>query len=133
MKWMEDNGTYCGNIKIRQYAKNFRGVHAARDIRSGQRIMTIPEKLILTESKAWAKSPLGAKIKASGVTIDYPYCTYIGCLLLDAKKDEKHEFRPYYDMFPTDSSAFPLCYNEEEQGLLSEISIAGSFSWPLLL
>ncbi len=123
LKWMLDNGASFPKVEIRRYSRNFRGVHALSDIHKGERVLTIPQKVILTESCGWEKSALGAKIKASGVKINFPYCTYIGCVLFDAKANPAHEFRPYLDIFPTDAATFPFFYSDTELVELAQLSI----------
>eukprot|EP01022_Parablepharisma_sp_SALTPOND_P035971 TRINITY_DN971_c0_g1_i1.p1 TRINITY_DN971_c0_g1~~TRINITY_DN971_c0_g1_i1.p1 ORF type:complete len:476 (-),score=32.41 TRINITY_DN971_c0_g1_i1:16-1443(-) len=126
LKWASSKGAIFPKIEIRCYGKDFRGVHAASDISKGERIVTIPYALILTESTAYKQSPLAVKIKASDVSIGNPYCTYIECLLFEAAKDINHPFRPYFDVFPTDASTFPFFYSGDDLAELQELSIAGA-------
>ena len=124
LEWAACNGAMFSKTEIKCYGKNFRGVHAVSNISPNERIVTIPFKMILTASMGWKNSSLGKKIKDSGVTINYPYCTYLSCLLLDASKDPTHFFHPYYNIFPTDASTFPFFYTNQDLIALQELSIA---------
>lgn len=126
LEWAAANGSAFSKVEIRCYDKNFRGVHAACDIATNERILTVPLSMILTASMGWKTSSLGARIKCSGAKVGYPYCTYVSCLLLDASKDPAHFFRPYYDIFPTDASNFPFFFTAHDLSTLHELSIAGS-------
>ena len=124
LEWSLKNGAIFPKIEIRTYKENYRGVHALCDINAEERIMTIPLSMILTASIGWKTSSLGEKIRASGVHIDYPYCTYITCVLIDASKDSNHPFRPYYEIFPTNAATFPFFYTGEDLVQLQELSFA---------
>lgn len=93
MAWAKAKGAKFNKITIKYYSPDFRGVHATSSIMSGERIMTIPDEIILTSTVGIKESPLGAKIYDSEVDIDYPYCTYISCLLFEAEKNPKHKWR----------------------------------------
>lgn len=45
--WMKLGGACREKVEIRHYAENFRGVHAACDIREGEIVLFVPLKLIL--------------------------------------------------------------------------------------
>jgi hypothetical protein len=126
LEWASHNGAAFFKIEIKHYSKNFRGVHSTTDISPNERIVTIPFKMILSAGGC-KNSVLGKKIKDSGVSISYPYCTYIACLLLDASKDPGHFYRPYFDIFPTDASTFPFFYTNQDLATLQELSIASTF------
>jgi len=128
--WAISNGIKFPKMEIRTYSPNFRGVHAKDTIHTGEAIVSVPINMILTETIGYTKSPLGAKIKASGVKILFPYCTYLACLLNDASKDPKHFIRPYFDMFPTDAKTYPICYNDDDLNDLKELSIYSIFCIP---
>ncbi len=129
-EWVRANGAKYSKIKLAYYSTDFRGIHASRRIKKGERILTIGEKLLLTETSASRDSPLGRKILNCGVSIDYPYCTAIACLLLEAKKDPKHWWRPYADVFPLDASSFPYFFTGADREALTGLNIVGIHPTP---
>jgi len=46
--WMQAGGAYTEKLDLRYYAENFRGVHAASDIKAGETILFVPFNLIFT-------------------------------------------------------------------------------------
>ena len=45
---MQAGGAYTEKLDLRYYAENFRGVHAANDIKAGETILFVPFNLIFT-------------------------------------------------------------------------------------
>ena len=58
-KWMKEEGADFTKLKLRYYAPDYRGVHAARDIKKGEIIVYVPLKEIITLEMAMA-CPIGA-------------------------------------------------------------------------
>lgn len=44
LKWLSEGGSKFDKLKIRYYTADYRGVHAARDIKKGEIILYIPKK-----------------------------------------------------------------------------------------
>lgn len=61
--WMKKDGAEFDKLKMRYYAPDYRGVHAARDVKKGETILYVPRKEIITLEMAM-ESPIGAKMKA---------------------------------------------------------------------
>ena len=61
--WMKKDGAEFDKLKMRYYAPDYRGVHAARDVQKGETILYVPRKEIITLEMAM-ESPIGAKMKA---------------------------------------------------------------------
>ena len=57
--WMLENGANFDKLKVRYYAPDYRGVHAAKDIKKGETILYVPKHEIITLEMAFA-SPIGA-------------------------------------------------------------------------
>lgn len=51
---------------MRFYSEDYRGVHAARDIKKGEIILYVPKDLIITLELAFA-SPIGKKMYEKGL------------------------------------------------------------------
>ena len=66
LKWLADGGAKFDKLKIRYYTEDYRGVHAARDIRKGEIILYVPKPLIITLEMAIA-SPVGKKMYEKGL------------------------------------------------------------------
>ena len=66
LKWLKDGGSEFDKLKIRYYTENYRGVHAARDIKKGETILYVPKEQIITLEMAYA-SPVGKKMYEKGL------------------------------------------------------------------
>lgn len=44
LKWLKEGGSEFDKLKIRYYTADYRGVHAARDIKKGETILYIPKE-----------------------------------------------------------------------------------------
>jgi hypothetical protein len=42
--WLKEGGSVFDKLKIRYYTADYRGVHAARDIKKGETILLIPKE-----------------------------------------------------------------------------------------
>lgn len=43
-KWMKEGGSKFDKLKLRWYAEDYRGVHAARDMKKGETILYVPKE-----------------------------------------------------------------------------------------
>lgn len=43
LEWLKNGGSQFEKLKIRYYSADYRGVHAARDIKKGETILFIPK------------------------------------------------------------------------------------------
>jgi hypothetical protein len=43
LKWLKDGGSEFNKLKIRYYTEDYRGVHAARDVKKGETILYVPK------------------------------------------------------------------------------------------
>lgn len=57
--WMIEQGANFDKLKVRYYAPDYRGVHAAKDIKKGETILYVPKHEIITLEMAFA-SPIGS-------------------------------------------------------------------------
>ena len=61
--WMRQEGANFDKLKLRYYAPDYRGVHAARNIRKGETILYVPKNEIITLEMAM-ESPIGSLMAA---------------------------------------------------------------------
>ena len=66
LKWLKDGGSQFDKLKIRYYTADYRGVHAARDIKKGETILFVPKEQIITLEMAFA-SPVGKLMYEKGL------------------------------------------------------------------
>jgi len=57
--WMLQGGANFDKLKMRYYGPDYRGVHAARNIKKGETILYVPKQEIITLEMAM-ESPIGA-------------------------------------------------------------------------
>ena len=50
---MKNGGADFSKLKLRYYSDNYRGVHAKQDIRSGETVLLVPLKQIITLEMAF--------------------------------------------------------------------------------
>ena len=66
LAWLKAGGSNFEKLKIRYYTEDYRGVHAARDIKKGETILYVPKDMIITLEMAFA-SPVGKKMYEKGL------------------------------------------------------------------
>ena len=66
LKWLKEGGSEFEKLKIRYYTADYRGVHAARNIKKGETILYVPKEQIITLELAFA-SPVGKKMYEKGL------------------------------------------------------------------
>ncbi len=63
---MRTDGAQFDKLKMKYYAPDYRGVHAARDIKKGETILYVPKKDIITLEMAM-ESPIAALMAAKSL------------------------------------------------------------------
>jgi hypothetical protein len=63
---LKDGGSEFSKLKLRYYTEDYRGVHAARDIKKGETILHVPKHQIITLEMAF-NSPVGKKMYEKGL------------------------------------------------------------------
>ena len=66
LNWLREGGSTFDKLKIRYYTADYRGVHAARDIKKGEIILLVPKHQIITLEMAMT-SPVGRKMYEKGL------------------------------------------------------------------
>ena len=115
--WMRKNGAIFEKIQMHYYAHDYRGVHTMKDIEEFEIFLRVPENLIIT-SKRGKQTPIGAKMVASGIELDWDYLAYITVFFLTEYHNPTSFWRPYLDVYPKDVSCFPMFYTEEEKNMI---------------
>jgi histone-lysine N-methyltransferase SETD3 len=58
---LKEGGSTYDKLKIRYYSADYRGVHAAKDVKKGDILLYVPLKQIITLEMAF-ESPIGRKM-----------------------------------------------------------------------
>ena len=114
LKWGADNGADLSKVKLVYYTKDFRGIHAAKRIKAGDRIITIPEKLVVTFPKILSECKLAKQVVDTGIALEYPFATALACLVYESRGNDKSFYKLYAESFPDDVSTYPYWFKEDE-------------------
>jgi histone-lysine N-methyltransferase SETD3 len=87
LKWLKEGGSEFDKLKIRYYTENYRGVHAARDIKKGETILYVPKEQIITLEMAYA-SPVGKKMYEKGLRqrLLSPKHSFLSCFIMQERR-----------------------------------------------
>ena len=82
-QWMKDDGAEYDKLKMRYYAPDYRGVHAARDVKKGETILYVPRKEIITLEMAM-ESPIGKLMAARNFRhrLISPKHSFLSCYIM---------------------------------------------------
>lgn len=82
-RWMVDGGAIFDKLKLRYYEADYRGVHAARNVKKGETILYVPKQEIVTLEMA-IDSPIGRKMFACGFRqrLISPKHSFLGTFLM---------------------------------------------------
>lgn len=116
-QWAKSSGTEFGKIRIKQFAPDYRGVCAQKQIKAEEQILSVPEELIITEEKG-KNTKLGRLVAESGMEPDYPFLFYLAIFILEEMMKKDSLWKPYMDVYPKTASNFPIFYTNEEKALL---------------
>jgi hypothetical protein len=117
MKWMRDSGATFGNIRMKYYSPDFRGVHACRAIPDNSVFLSVPLKMIITPQSG-RDTALGRKVLQSGVKVHWDYLVYITIYLLIEMHNPASTWEPYMALYPRMTNSFPMFYSDYEKSLL---------------
>ncbi len=123
LAWGAENGVDLSRVKLVNYSKDFRGIHAARRIRKGDRILSVPEKLLVHLDSILATCKLAKKVLDSGARLMYPTATAVACLVHEARKDPTSWWKHYAASFPDDVSTYPYFFPSEERKFLQGTTV----------
>ncbi len=119
LKWLADGGSTFEKLKIRFYSPDYRGVHAARDIKKGEIILYVPKPLIITLEMAIG-SPIGKKMYEKGLRqrLISPKHSFLSTFIMQERRKEVSEWHIYIDILPKCFNNFPIFFTEEEKAWL---------------
>lgn len=91
--WMKKDGADFEKLKMRYYAPDYRGVHAAREIKKGETILYVPKKEIITLEMAM-ESPIGALMAAKNLRnrLLSPKHSFLSCFIMQEKRKTNSYF-----------------------------------------
>ena len=114
--WMKKDGAEFDKLKMRYYAPDYRGVHAARDVKKGETILYVPRKEIITLEMAM-ESPIGAKMKVKNhrSRLISPKHSFLATYIMQDRRKEKSYYDEYIDILPKAFDNFPIFYTMEER------------------
>jgi len=114
--WMVEGGANYDKLKVRYYAPDYRGVHAAKDIKKGETILYVPKNEIITLEMAFA-SPIGAQMFARNFRqrLISPKHSFLATYIMQERRKEVTPFDKYIDILPKAFDNFPIFYTQEER------------------
>lgn len=116
-EWMKKDGAEFDKLKMRYYAPDYRGVHAAREVKKGETILYVPRKEIITLEMAM-ESPIGALMAARNFRqrLISPKHSFLATYIMqDRRLPEGSYFDEYIDILPKAFDNFPIFYTMDER------------------
>lgn len=120
VKWLRENGAIFDKLKLTYFAPGYRGVMAARDIKVGETVLFIPEKLLIFSPQLMTE--LQVFVHQNSIipqTLHIWDTIMLQLFMMDESKNPESFYRPYLNMMPKDCSTFPVCFEDEEFKLLN--------------
>lgn len=116
---MKKDGAEFDKLKVRYYAPDYRGVHAARDIKKGETILYVPKKEIITLEMAF-ESPIGKLMYARNFRqrLISPKHSFLAAYIMQERRKPYSYFKEYMDILPKSFNNFPIFYTQEERSWL---------------
>ena len=119
--WMRKDGAQFDKLKMRYYGPDYRGVHAAREIKKGETILYVPKKEIITLEMAM-ESPIGALMAAQNMRsrLLSPKHSFLATFIMQERRktDPPSYFKDFIDILPKNFTNFPIFYTAEERKAL---------------
>lgn len=114
--WMREWGANFDKLKVRYYAPDYRGVHAARDIKKGETILYVPKSEIITLEMAM-ESPIGALMHARNFRqrLISPKHSFLATYIMQERRKTDSWFDKYIDILPKAFDNFPIFYTQVER------------------
>ena len=114
--WMVEGGATFSKLKMRYYAPDYRGVHAARDCKKGETILYVPKSEIITLEMAM-ESPIGSLMAARNFRqrLISPKHSFLATYVMQERRKEVSFFDKYIDILPKAFDNFPIFYTQEER------------------
>ena len=114
--WMLKGGAQFNKLKMRYYAPDYRGVHAARNCKKGETILYVPKSEIITLEMAM-ESPIGSLMAARNFRqrLISPKHSFLATYVMQERRKENSVFDKYIDILPKAFDNFPIFYTQEER------------------
>ena len=105
---------------MRYYDKDYRGVHASKDVKKGETILYVPLRDLLTLDMAM-QSPIGSQMAARNFRqrLISPKHSFLATFLMEEKRKAQSHFKFFIDILPKGYTNFPIFYTKEEREWLS--------------
>ena len=115
IKWMKSHGGHIRKTKIVVYGKDYRGLHAIKDINVRETVISIPITLAISGLNL-EKKELGEKL-LTNKTFDDKWQTYMFPLIyiLEELKNPSCKIKEWLDITPSVVDDHPMFFNEEER------------------
>ena len=121
LDWMRDGGAEFNKLKLRYYTEDYRGVHAARDIKQGDTLLFVPKDQLLTIEVAMT-SPIVSLMVAKNLGSRLPNSkhSFFATFLMEEVRKQDSKFSKYINILPKGEgfSSFPYFYSQEEKSWL---------------
>lgn len=113
---MIEGGANFDKLKMRYYAADYRGVHAARDVKKGETILYVPKHEIITLEMAM-ESPIGSLMAARNFRqrLISPKHSFLATYVMQERRKDSSWFDKYIDILPKAFDNFPIFYTQEER------------------
>lgn len=116
LEWLKEGGSEFDKLKIRYYSDDYRGVHAARDIKKGETILYVPKHQIITLEMA-ISSPIGKKMYEKGLRqrLISPKHSFLSTFIMQERRKPDSMWLTYIDILPKSYSNFPIFFTDDEK------------------
>ena len=110
---MHSEGTDVTKVQVMSYKENLRGLHTSCDVKKGNTILLVPNKLILAYETV-KRSPIAAKMIDLKLENDYgQHILFVAYFMEERRKrKEDRQYGCYIDCFPNSFENFPIFFNE---------------------
>ena len=97
------------------YAEGYRGLHTSVNIRQGEKILSIPIEVAISDER-FTPTDFGKAIEKAGILPNnWKPAIYTALLALDVLTNESSSLKPWADILPINSPSSPFFYTEEER------------------
>ena len=126
IRCLKANGCKIRNTKLLVYAKDYRGLHAARDIAGGEILMSIPFDMAISCDNLIKETTLGKELSQQK-TFDEKWTRFIFPVIyvLEQLKDPGSRYKSWFDIMPEKATDHPMFFTDEEKKWLAGSSTLG--------
>lgn len=110
-RWLKDGGARFPKLYLQYYGEDYRGVHCLTKVYTGDVVLYVPFKYIMTSEVA-RESPIGRKIIASKVELRSKHSFLASYLLVEKARGKDSFWYPYLECLPQKYANMPLFFDE---------------------